>query len=178
MQAAIGVRTNDELLDDLVVDEIPVLVPHLYTFARLRLSASDAEDAVGAALEHVWRNRRKLPSTAPDSVERWLMRVAVNRIRDEVRRSRRRPDESYLSDLELPDQTEPPEAKKRMAEAVRLRASLARLSENDAELISLRFGAGLSNAEIAEHRRMNSGAVAVAMHRALSRLRHEMLREE
>lgn len=178
MQAAMQLRSNDEVLDAIVANEMPSLVPRLYNFARYRLPPADAEDAVAVALEHVWRNRRKLPSTSPESVEAWLMRVAINRMRDEIRRHRRRPAEAYLSDLELPAEIEPDEAQQRMDDTVRLRKCLARLSQVDGELISLRFGAGLSNGEIAQYRHTSSGAVAVALHRALGRLRQEMLREE
>jgi RNA polymerase sigma factor (sigma-70 family) len=41
----------------------------------------------------------------------------------------------------------------------------------DQELLSLRYGSGLENREIAEALRISSNAVAVRLHRALARLK-------
>jgi len=45
------------------------------------------------------------------------------------------------------------------------------LRKVDQEVLSLRYGAGLSNAEIAEHLEISNNAVAVRLHRALRRLK-------
>ena len=51
------------------------------------------------------------------------------------------------------------------------------LKPGDQELISLRYGAGLGNQEIAETMQISSNAVAVRLHRALGRLREAVLDE-
>jgi RNA polymerase sigma-70 factor (ECF subfamily) len=176
MQAVTLIGTRDDDRDAAVTEVIAAVVPRLYRFARYRLSEEDAKDAVAIALEHLWRNRRKLPEENLESIERWVMRVAINRMLDEVRRYRRRPVELDLADLDLPNEDSVPR-ERRMADIAQLRVCLRRLPERDANLIGLRFGAGLSNPEIAELRNMTSGAVAVAVHRALARLRQEMNQE-
>ena len=57
---------------------------------------------------------------------------------------------------------------------LQLRAALETLPRRDADLVALRFGAELSNLEIAELWNMTPGAVAVTVHRALGRLRTEI----
>jgi RNA polymerase sigma-70 factor (ECF subfamily) len=52
-----------------------------------------------------------------------------------------------------------------------------RLRKADQEILSLRYGAGLDNAEIAEHLDVSNNAVAVRLHRALKRLRASMEEE-
>ena len=52
-----------------------------------------------------------------------------------------------------------------------LREAVARLPERDQELISLRYGADLSFAEIARLLEQRRNTVQVALHRALERLR-------
>ena len=169
MEAALAsVRESDH--DQTITAALPALLPRLYNFARYRLGPDDARDAVGAALEHLWRNRRKVPDADAASVEHWAMRVAVNKMLDEVRRHRRRPSQISLSDLDI-SVSDPND---RLPQLLQLRAALEALPRRDADLVALRFGADLSNVEIAELWNMTPGAVAVAVHRALVRLRTEI----
>jgi RNA polymerase sigma-70 factor (ECF subfamily) len=156
--------------DQAIASALPSLLPRLYNFARYRLDPDDARDAVGAALEHLWLNRRKAPDADDESVERWAMRVAVNKVLDEVRRHRRRPGQVSLSDLDI-GVSDPND---RLPLLLQLRAALGTLPRRDADLVALRFGAGFSNLEIAELWNTTPGAVAVALHRALGRLRAEI----
>ncbi len=45
------------------------------------------------------------------------------------------------------------------------------LGKGDQDILSLKFGAGLDNGEIAEHLNVSKNAVAVRLHRALKRLK-------
>jgi RNA polymerase sigma-70 factor (ECF subfamily) len=45
------------------------------------------------------------------------------------------------------------------------------LRKADQEILSLRYGSGLDNSEIAEHLGISNNAVAVRLHRALKRLK-------
>ncbi len=171
MQAAALERFDERAIDDAVLAELPALLPRLYSYARYRLPREDAEDATGAALERVWRQRRKWRS-ADGSIESWLLTVGVNAIRDEARRHRRRPLQLSLGELEFSggDPTS------RLADLVALNAAIAALPARDSDLIALRYGADLTNPAIAELLGMSPGAVGVAIHRALERLRREMHR--
>jgi RNA polymerase sigma-70 factor, ECF subfamily len=69
------------------------------------------------------------------------------------------------------DQPGPEETVVADTEAQRARALLARLPARQRELLALRVLAGLSAAETGQTLGMSSGAVRVAQHRALARLR-------
>ena len=67
-----------------------------------------------------------------------------------------------------------PSQEERLLREERLRRlfnAAATLRPADQEILSLRYGAGLGNAEIAEALKITSNAVAVRIHRALARLR-------
>jgi DNA-directed RNA polymerase specialized sigma24 family protein len=97
------------------------------------------------------------------------MRVAINKMLDEVSH-RRHPSQISLSDLDISvgDPTE------RLPQLLQLRAALGTLPRKDADLVALRFGSVFSNQEIAELWKITPGAVAVAVHRSLGRLRSEI----
>jgi RNA polymerase sigma-70 factor (ECF subfamily) len=160
-------------LDEGISDVLASLLPRLYNFARYRLEQADAEDAVGAAVEHLWRTRHRFPADGDYSLEWWAWRVAVNKVLDEVRRKRRQQRAVSLSDLDL-IHPESADLAERVAQLLRLRAALNKLNPRDADLIALRFGADMTNPEIAELLGSNPGAIAVALHRALARLREQM----
>lgn len=100
----------------------------------------------------------------------WLFAIAHNVVVDEFRT---RPydagqDEEFGS---IPDVNPGPEDRAVLADDVRaLRSVLARLSEEQAHLIELRLS-GLSDKEIAFVLGKSYGAVRVAQHRAVRRLR-------
>ena len=59
-----------------------------------------------------------------------------------------------------------------------LAAALAQLTERDQELVALRYGADLTAAQIGQVLDMQTNAVEVALHRALSRLRSLLQADE
>lgn len=166
MQVAVTGRSTVELADQAMLDLVSVAYPRIYQYARYLLEPEDARDATQAALEHVWRNRGKYRDHG-EIADRWLLRVAMNKVRDEARRHRRRPMQVSADDLEL--------AVGDGAEARALRAELQEainaLSVADADLIALRFAADLPIDRIAELVGRSPGAVTVALHRAVKRLK-------
>jgi RNA polymerase sigma-70 factor (ECF subfamily) len=109
--------------------------------------------------------------------ESWLFRIAMNRLRDEMRRRSRqaRPvDAEALVGLAGPD--EPRSADRAEGDELRaLRSALARLSDADRRVIHLRHFAGLSFARIAEVLGEPLGTVLARQHRALGKLRQIMI---
>jgi RNA polymerase sigma-70 factor (ECF subfamily) len=163
----------DQLQAEALLDLLPALMPRLYSYARYLLEAEDARDAVGTAIEHLWRNRRKYPNVDGGTLERWAVRVAINKIRDEAKRQRRRPKHMSLGDMDF----SVGDGAQTRAELAEVHGAMRRLRRQDAELIALRFGAGQSNVELAELLRTSPGAVAVALHRAIQRLK-DVINEE
>jgi RNA polymerase sigma-70 factor (ECF subfamily) len=103
--------------------------------------------------------------------EAFVYRIAANKVADAQRAFYR----SAVPVAELPDEPEtapgPEELAERASEAERLRELLSALPENMRELLVLRVAVGLSAEETGRALGMSAGAVRVAQHRAMQRLR-------
>ena len=110
--------------------------------------------------------------------ESWLFRIAVNRLRDEMRRRKRQatPTEAEtLAGLAVSEgrsaaASEGPDE----GELQELRAAVARLSDADQRIIHLRHFARLSFKQIADVLDQPLGTVLARQHRALKKLRELM----
>lgn len=146
----------------------------VYRYVRFRVPTREvAEDVTSEvflkALRALGRYdpRRSAPRT-------WLLRIARNAVTDYLRRLRRR-GSLHISLDRVPDLVSGgPSQEERLLREERLRTlfnAAATLRPADQEILSLRYGAGLGNAEIAEALKITSNAVAVRVHRALARLK-------
>jgi RNA polymerase sigma-70 factor (ECF subfamily) len=103
--------------------------------------------------------------------EAFVYRIAANKVADAQRAFYR----SAIPYAELPDTPEtapgPEELAEQAGEAQRVRELLSRLPENLRELLVLRVAVGLSAEETGRALGMTAGAVRVAQHRAMQRLR-------
>jgi RNA polymerase sigma-70 factor (ECF subfamily) len=104
--------------------------------------------------------------------ESWLFRIAVNRLRDEMRRRARqaRPTD------DAPMREVPARAGHRTTAAeleihAKLRAALDRLSEGDREIIELRHTGGMSFRALSDYFEEPLGTLLARHHRALRKLR-------
>ena len=106
--------------------------------------------------------------------EAWLFRIAVNRLRDELRRQKRQAvpvEEEVLTGLAGAGEHTEPE----MGElSGPLRAALEKLSDADRRIVHLRHVAGLSFKQIAAVLEQPLGTVLARHHRALKKLRDLM----
>jgi RNA polymerase sigma-70 factor (ECF subfamily) len=106
--------------------------------------------------------------------ESWLFRVAMNRVRDTVRKAKRRPeahDPEMLAN-QPQRQTDAP-----MYDGVafaRLRNAMAELSEADREIVELRHHGGLSFKQMSEVLEEPVGTLLARHHRALKKLREAL----
>ncbi len=113
--------------------------------------------------------------------ESWLFRIAMNRLRDEMRRRRRQanPVESEtLVGLAGAGDDAPDGSREGGEDVAGLQDALARLSEADRQVIHLRHFTGLSFAAIAEILGEPLGTVLARQHRALKKLRQHLGGEE
>ena len=106
--------------------------------------------------------------------EQWLFRIAMNRLRDEMRRRKRqaRPvEEEALTALAGAAEDEDFAAENRdPAQYESLRRALLQLSDADQQIIHLRHHGGLSFKQIAEILDQPLGTVLARQHRALKKL--------
>ena len=129
--------------------------------------------------------------------EPWLFRIAMNRLRDELRRRKRQAQpmdmsesrddaatgqvgwsgEDQLTEMRRGGQPEGPVDLVSQGEEIEiLKQAVAELNEADREILYLRHTAGLSFAEIAQSLGQPLGTVLARGHRALGKLR-KMLEE-
>ena len=146
----------------------------VYRYVRYRVASREvAEDVTSDVFFKALRAfGRYDPQRA--SPKTWLLRIARNAITDHLR-SLRRKGSLHVSLDRIPDLVaDIPSQDERVMKQERIQRLLngsQTLRSADREVLSLRYGAGLSNAEIAEHLDISNNAVAVRIHRALKRLK-------
>ena len=105
-------------------------------------------------------------------VTAWAFGIAANKVSESRRSAYRRREAPVEAVPDQPqDGAEPEQAVLRLETARRMRDLLDTLPAQQAEIVRLRVAAGLSADETAAVLGMTPGAVRVAQHRALARLR-------
>lgn len=143
--------------------------PALVAYARRRVGADRVDDVVADVYATAWRRRGDLDPEAPALP--WLYGVAANTIRN-LRRS----EERHLRLVERIEAQPPPAggADPSDAPGAELRAALARLSDDDQEVLRLVAWEGLSHAEAGRVLACTANAVGIRIHRARKRLEIEL----
>ena len=135
--------------------------------AGLLRDRSAAEDVTAAAFERAYRKRSRFDPER-GTARAWVFGIARNAALDELRKRGRRAEVT----VEPADESaSAPEATEERDRRLALRGALARLSRRERELISLKFFAGLSNAEIAATLRISETNAGTRLHRAVAKLR-------
>jgi RNA polymerase sigma-70 factor (ECF subfamily) len=148
--------------------------PTVFRYIRFRLATREAAEDVTSqvfmkALKALDRYdpKRASPRT-------WLLRIARNAVTDHLRSLKRR-SSLHVSLDRVPDLvSDVPDQEERVLRQERIEALLnasRELKPADQVILSLRYGAGLGNGEIADALNISSNAVAVRLHRALGRLK-------
>ncbi len=150
-------------------------------FALLRSQCRDEDLAEEITQSTFCTLVSKLPGyTEQGKFEAWLFRIAVNRLRDEMRRRQRHAvstEEETLAGLAPveaardPDRPEPPEIRA-------LERALAQLSPADRLIVDLRHVGGMSFKQLSEYLGEPLGTLLARHHRALHKLRSLLEVEE
>ena len=103
----------------------------------------------------------------------WVFGVAANKVSESWRAARRRREDTSagLPDMVAEPAYEPEQAVARLEASQRVAGMLETLPPQHAEILRLRIAAGLTAEETADVLGMSPGAVRVAQHRALAKLR-------
>jgi RNA polymerase sigma-70 factor (ECF subfamily) len=171
-RAAVRALTGEPRAVDDLLRSVRSLV---FRYCRARLgSLPGAEQAAEDAAQEVCLTVLGALSTYQETgrpFEAFVYTVASRRVADVMRAAYRGP----VSVEEVPDDVDggptPEAAVLRLADADRARELLSRLPEQQRELLTLRVAVGLSAEEVGLALGMSPGAVRVAQHRALKRLR-------
>ena len=152
---------------DPLADPAP-LIRRVYAYVAYRVGdGPEAEDITSETFERALRYRTNYDSRKGTPAA-WLIGIATRCVADSFAR---RAGEVLVADA--PEQAGRDEAGA-TTERLDLAEAVAKLSERDRELVALRYGADLRAREIADILELKTGAVEVALHRALERLRETM----
>lgn len=158
------VNNVDESMEHLFVETVQVRRQAMYRVAYgILRSAADAEDAVSAAVEAVWRRLNSLRSA--DALPAYLMRATINTARSELRKRCRVIPVEDVYDSAAPQDGDVAGYISHMAEKYRLP-------------LMLKFGEGMNEREIAAVLRLPRGTVSSRISRGLTMLRKDLTEEE
>ncbi len=131
-----------------------------------------AEDLTSATFERALRDwHRYDPRRGRPSV--WLVEIARRVALDHFRREGRRRAREERFAAQNPEALEGPDAPGGLSDD--LRAALARLTRGERELVALRVVLGMDAAEAGRVAGISPSAVGTGLHRALSKLRQEVV---
>lgn len=148
--------------------------PRLKAFLRKRgASPAQAEDLVQDVLLTVWQRAAQYDRSQA-SVSTWVFTIARNRQIDALRRERRPeldPDDPLLAPADGPEPDRVYDAERA---AERVRAALAELPLEQAELVRVSFYEEASHSVLAERFGLPLGTVKSRLRLALQKLRHAL----
>lgn len=146
-------------------------MPRVYNFFRYRVwDDALAEDLTSTTFEKAWRGRARYRRDLA-AFSTWLFTIARNVAIDYYRQ---RKVELSLEDIhQKADERTPEAAAEKHADLAQLSALLARLPERERELLAMKYGAGLSNREIAQVTGLSVTNVGTILSRTVHGLRSE-----
>jgi RNA polymerase sigma-70 factor (ECF subfamily) len=157
-------------------------IPALRRWASGRLprwarDVADTQDLVQDTVLQVFKRVDTFEPRGDGALQAYLRQSVMNRVRNEFRSKGRRPAFEDMDEQAPADHTSPLDAAIRQEQLDRYDGALARLSEQDRDLIVARVEVGLTYEEIAEATGKPSwNAARMATARALVRLAEELKR--
>ena len=146
-------------------------LPRVYNFFRYRIGdRPEVEDLTSLTFEKAWRARHRYRRDIAGFTT-WLLTIARNVATDHYRAARR--------DVPLEDAAghatgvTPEDEAARRSDIQRLGALMAALPDRDRELLSLKYGAGMTNRAIARVTGLTESNVGTILHRAVEKFRTE-----
>jgi RNA polymerase sigma factor (sigma-70 family) len=159
MEVVVGERGDGDDFDGVFRD---LFTPAFRVAYRILGNVDDAEDAAAEALARALLKWRRVGALSYRDA--WVMRVASNVAIDMARKRRRPP----VTDGLVEDQADTTVLR------VALTAALAALSSRQREVVSLRYVAGLSEAEVATSLGISVNSVKKHMARGTAGLRQRL----
>ena len=143
-------------------------MPRIYNFLRYRLHDEVvAEDLTAVTFEKAWRHQHSYqPHQA--AFNTWLFTIARNTATDYLRRQRE--DEPLLETAVSPTPT-PEESISHQQSLAVLHQLVTDLPDREQEILALKYGAELSNRDIARQMGLTAVNVGIILYRTLRKLR-------
>lgn len=172
-------KEYDLLSDEDLIQVFEDYHKRVYSYFYYRTNnQSVSEDLTSQVFEKLIQNRA---SYAKDKapVEVWLFTIARNSLNNYFRQQKRHRFASLDSIMEMISNKETPEEHVMIGERnLKLRHSLNLLNERERNIIALKFGAELSNKEIATIVDLTETNVGSILYRSMKKLKKEMEKED
>lgn len=144
-------------------------LPRVYNFLRYRVGDGPiAEDLTSITFEKAWRARNRYRRDLA-GFGTWLMAIARNAAVDHFRSHRRHAPLEAVA--EVAGGATPEELAEQRSDLERLRRLLEGLPDRERELVALKYGAELTNRDIARLTRLSESNVGTLLHRTVQTLR-------
>ncbi len=144
-------------------------LPRVLNFFRYRVDDMQlAEDLCAMTFERAWSSRHRY-DTRRGALSTWLFAIAQNVLADHLRKRNHQP--LPLEHVHLADEASPEDDAQRNADAAKLRALLQTLAAEDRELVALKYGADMTNREIARVMGLSESNVGTRLYRLIQKLR-------
>ena len=144
-------------------------LPRVYNYLRFRIgNASDAEELTSRTFEKAWRGRN-LYQRDLAGFSTWLFTIAQNVAIDHLRSSR--PHLPLEAAMEVVTLDTPHDDAERDSNLARLATLMRHLPQRDQEVVALKYGADLTNREIARLSGLSESNVGTILYRAVRELR-------
>ena len=147
-------------------------IGRVFNFFRYRVGNDQvAQDLTAATFEKAWKKRDQYRGTKEEFIG-WLYAIARNVAADYFRSQREviALDDAYLSLAGEPLSEEVAQK----IEFARLVNLIQQLPERERDLITLKYGADLTNRQIAKQVNLSESNVGSILHRVIKRLRQQM----
>jgi RNA polymerase sigma-70 factor (ECF subfamily) len=146
-------------------------MPRIYNFLRYRLrDEAAAEDLTAVTFEKAWRHRNSY-QPEESAFSTWLFTIARNTATDYLRVKK---EELPLKETAVSNNPSPEEMVSKGQDLVVLQQIVAELPEREQEILALKYGAELTNRQIARQMGLSSVNVRIILYRTIRKLRPQL----
>ena len=150
-------------------------LPRVYNYFLYKVCNRElAEDLTATTFERAWTTRSKYNSILA-SPSTWLFGIARNVLRENFRRDKAIENkiEPIHDNEHLPSAIDVEQSFQELQDKVLLQSLLLELPEREHDLVALKYGAGLSNREIAKATGFSESNVGSILHRTVTNLQRK-----
>ncbi|MCL5429744.1 MAG: sigma-70 family RNA polymerase sigma factor [Chloroflexi bacterium] len=147
------------------------LLPKIFHYFAYRVGdVQIAEDLAGTAFERAWRKRNRYRKDL-GKFESWVFGIARKVAGEYFRKSKREPQAHQVPNI--PDGHDVGKAFDEQTDFDQLQKLLTDMDQKDRHLLSLKYGAGITNRDIAQITGLSESNVGTKLHRLVTKLRSE-----
>jgi len=151
-------------------------LPRIYNYFLYKVGDREfAQDLTATTFERAWRIRSRY-QTRIASLPTWLFGIARNVLREHLRNSKITGQRSVpiFRSEELPSSVDIEKCIQQQQEKDYLRMILLDLPDREQDLIALKYGAGLTNREIAKITNLSESNVGSILYRTVNNIRNQL----